>query len=93
VTADGRGPRRARIESDVAAPATVAAAIAPDDTDDIHTRVEDGAVVATIGRPSTASLQATIDDYVVALGVATAVADAARGESDASSTNRHADTH
>lgn len=71
--------RRARIRSDVTTAEVVAAAIAPDDTDDIDTRVEDGAVVATIERPTTASLEATVDDYVVALGVATEVVEAARG--------------
>jgi hypothetical protein len=62
--------RRATIESEVDAPATVAAAIAPDDTDEIHTRVEDGRVVTTIERETTGGLTATIDDYVVALDVA-----------------------
>jgi hypothetical protein len=67
--------RRATIESEVDAPATVAAAIAPDDTDEIDTRVEDGRVVATIERETTGGLSATIDDYVVALDVAERTAD------------------
>ncbi|GAB3681168.1 hypothetical protein GCM10028857_04980 [Salinarchaeum chitinilyticum] len=53
------------------APETVAAAIGPDDTDEIDTRVEDGRVVTTIERETTGGLEATIDDYVVALDVAT----------------------
>jgi|GEM_PF-2389688 len=67
------GPRRAHVESEVRAPETVAAAIAPDDTDQIDTRVEDGVVVTDIERSTTGGLEATIDDYVVALDVATAV--------------------
>lgn len=80
-----RAPRRARVRSEVAGAETVAAAIAPDDTDEIDTRLVDGAVVATIERPTTASLEATLDDYVVALGVATAVVDAAESGTGATS--------
>lgn len=77
------GTRRATIESEVDAPATVAAAIAPDDTDEIRTRVENGRVVATIERETTGGLEATIDDYVVALDVAHRTADhAARHAAD-----------
>jgi len=65
------GVRRATITSKVDAPDTVAAAIAPDDTDEIDTRVENGRVVTTIERETTGGLEATIDDYVVALDVAT----------------------
>lgn len=66
----GDGPRRARIETSHAAPATVAAALAPDDTDATHTRVVDGAVVATVERPTTGGLAATVDDHLVNLRVA-----------------------
>nr|WP_049894522.1 KEOPS complex subunit Pcc1 [Salinarchaeum sp. Harcht-Bsk1] len=68
------GTRRATITSEVDSPATVAAAIAPDDTEEIDTRVEDGLVVSTIERETTGGLEATIDDYVVALDVATTTA-------------------
>ncbi|WP_460918524.1 KEOPS complex subunit Pcc1 [Salinarchaeum chitinilyticum] len=70
-TAEPIGTRRATITSEVDAPETVAAAIGPDDTDEIDTRVEDGRVVTTIERETTGGLEATIDDYVVALDVAT----------------------
>jgi hypothetical protein len=65
--------RRARIESeydDAAAAEAVAAALAPDNTAEMDTRVEGSTVVTTIERPSTASLQSTVDDYVVNLDVA-----------------------
>ena len=68
------GARRATITSKVDAPDTVAAAIAPDDTDEIDTRVENGRVVTTIERETIGGLEATIDDYVVALDVATTTA-------------------
>ncbi|WP_248516132.1 KEOPS complex subunit Pcc1 [Salinarchaeum laminariae] len=79
--------RRATITSEVDSPETVAAAIAPDDTDEIDTRVEDGRVVTTIERETTGGLEATIDDYVVALDVATTTVDnASRDDSTPPST-------
>ena len=57
----------------------VAAAVRPDDTGSIATRVEDGAVVATIDRPSTAGLRATLDDYLVNLALARTVGAVADG--------------
>jgi hypothetical protein len=65
--------RRAQIESefdDEAAAAAVAAALAPDNTAEIDTRVEGATVVTTVQRPTTGSLQSTVDDYVVNLDVA-----------------------
>ncbi len=62
--------RRARLESHVTAPETVAAALRPDDTAEIETRIEDGCVVSVIERETTSGLQATVDDYVVNLGIA-----------------------
>jgi hypothetical protein len=71
------GSRRARIETDHADPTTVATALAPDDTDAVHTRVVDGAVVATVERSTTGGLAATVDDHLVSLRVAERVATAA----------------
>lgn len=71
---DALPPRTATIRSRVPHAESVAVAIAADDTEDIDTRAEDGAVVADLQRPTTASLEATVDDYVVALDVATRVA-------------------
>jgi tRNA threonylcarbamoyladenosine modification (KEOPS) complex Pcc1 subunit len=48
----------------------VAAAVRPDNTAELTTRVEDGAVVTTIERETTSGLRATLDDYLVNLGVA-----------------------
>ncbi len=73
---------RATITSTVADPETIAAAIAPDNTDDVETTVTDGQVVTTMCRDRTASLEATVDDYVLNLAVATDVARIARQQSD-----------
>jgi len=62
--------RRARIHTEHADPALVAAAVAADNTDEMATRVEDGTVVTTIERPTTGGLRSTVDDYVVNLAVA-----------------------
>jgi|AntRauTorcE11898_2_1112593.scaffolds.fasta_scaffold23757_2 hypothetical protein len=86
------GTRRAEIVSEVDAPAIVAAAIAPDDTDEIDTRVEDGRVVTTIERETTGGLEATIDDYVVALDVAVTVANASEDADGDADTGAHPGT-
>jgi tRNA threonylcarbamoyladenosine modification (KEOPS) complex Pcc1 subunit len=67
----------ATIRSSVADPEAIAQAIAPDNTAEMDTRVEDGDVVTTVRRDSTAGLRSTVDDYVVNLQVALAVADTA----------------
>jgi len=48
----------------------IAAAVAPDNTAEMTTRVEGETVVTTIERDSTSGLQSTVDDYVVNLRVA-----------------------
>ncbi len=63
--------RRAELHTRVSAPDAVAAAIRPDNTDQITTTTTDDAVVTTITRDTTSGLQATIDDYLVNLTVAT----------------------
>ncbi len=73
---------RAELSTTVADPETVAAAIAPDNTDDVETTVTDGRVVTTIHRDRTASLEATVDDYVLNLAVAIDVARIARQHTD-----------
>lgn len=64
--------RRATIESTVDQPGVVEAALAPDNTSDVDTRVDDSGekVRTTIQRKTTASLEATVDDYVRNLDVA-----------------------
>jgi len=48
----------------------VAAAVRPDNTTEMTTRVEGTRVVTAIERDSTSGLQSTVDDYVVNLRVA-----------------------
>ena len=65
--------RRAEIRTDHGSPVAaerIAAAVSPDNTAEMTTRVEDDAVVTTIERDSTTGLNATVDDYVVNLRVA-----------------------
>ncbi|WP_254808988.1 KEOPS complex subunit Pcc1 [Natronosalvus amylolyticus] len=77
--------RRATIRTafpDAESASVVAAALSPDNTEEMSTRVEpsstgddsDAAVVTTIERETTGGLQATVDDYVVNLDVAHTVA-------------------
>ena len=75
--------RTATIRTEVPDPALVAGAVEPDNTTEMTTRVDDGAVVTTIERETTGGLRTTVDDYVVNLTVAQEVVQAAQ---------RHADT-
>jgi hypothetical protein len=69
---------------------TIAAAVRPDNTPEIDTRVEgggDGAdevgvVVTTVERETTGGLRTTVDDYVVNLAVAQRVVQAAQRHAD-----------
>ncbi|AGB15452.1 hypothetical protein Halru_0826 [Halovivax ruber XH-70] len=86
--------RRATIRTAHAEPETIAAALAPDNTDEMATRVEpagddtaatdagDRVVVTTIERDATSGLQATVDDTLVNLAVADQVASLAHDEPD-----------
>jgi hypothetical protein len=67
--------RRAEIRTEHDRPARVAAAVRPDNTDQMTTRVDDGAVVTEIKRDSTSGLQSTVDDYVVNIRVAAQLAE------------------
>ena len=62
--------KRATIRTRHDHPGVVAAAIAPDNTPEMDTRVEEETVVTTVERTSTGGLQSTVDDYVVNLSVA-----------------------
>jgi len=65
--------RRAAIRTEHDSPAqaaSVAAAVSPDNTAEMTTRVDGDAVVTEIARDSTSGLQSTVDDYVVNLRVA-----------------------
>lgn len=64
---------RARVRTTHAAAETVAAAVTPDNTDSMTTRVEGDAVVTTVERERTGGLQSSVDDYVVNVTVAETV--------------------
>jgi hypothetical protein len=64
----------ATVRTPVAEPERIAAALRPDNTAEMTTRVAGGAVVTTIERDAAAGLGSTLDDYVVNLRVATTVA-------------------
>ena len=51
-------------------PERVAAALAPDNTDEMETRVDGSTVVTTIERETTGGLTRTADDYISNLTVA-----------------------
>lgn len=61
---------RATITTEHDEPAIVAAAIDPDNTPEVRTRVADGAVVTTVERDSIGGLRSTIVDYLRAVSVA-----------------------
>lgn len=69
--------RRARVRTAHSDPETVAAALRPDDTPSMTTRVVDGAVVTEIARDRTGGLRSTVDDYLVNLRVAERIVRAA----------------
>jgi hypothetical protein len=67
------GRRRATIttsHADAETARRVAAAVGPDNTAEMTTRVEDDRVVTTVTRDSTGGLRSTVDDYVVNATVA-----------------------
>jgi hypothetical protein len=79
MTAEREPEPRARCRATVSTThvdaATVAAALEPDNTDEMSTRVDDGRIVTTVERDSPGGLRSTVDDYVVNLGVADRIAD------------------
>ena len=80
--------RTARLRTDHRTPARaewVANAVRPDNTDSMSTTVDRSTVETRIDRETTGGLQTTVDDYIVNLGVATAVIDAIDGVQDGQS--------
>ncbi|SFR94508.1 hypothetical protein SAMN05216559_1542 [Halomicrobium zhouii] len=65
--------RTTHVDSDTAE--RLARAVRPDNTDEMHTTIEDDALVTTIERETTGGLQSTVDDYVVNLSVAAQLSD------------------
>ncbi|WP_134671994.1 KEOPS complex subunit Pcc1 [Halorussus marinus] len=83
--------RTATIRTELDDAETIAAAVRPDNTSEIDTRVDetsggadaDGVVVTTVERETTGGLRTTADDYVVNLAVAKRVVQAAKRHADA----------
>lgn len=65
--------KRARIQTRSEHAAAIAAAIRPDNTTDMSTRVEADEITTIIERDTLGGLQATVDDYVVNVDVATRI--------------------
>ncbi|WP_459192380.1 KEOPS complex subunit Pcc1 [Halosimplex sp. J119] len=88
--------RRATITTthgDAEAATHVAAALAPDNTAEMDTRVDCDAVVTTMRRETTGGLRSTVDDYVVNCRVAARLGEGDEAEGDdASSTAQTDDT-
>ena len=81
--------RKATIRTDHDDPELVARALAPDNTAEMETTVEDGRLVTRIERETTGGLHSNVDDYVVNVDVATDVAQHANQPSDGTSEHRH----
>ncbi|WP_435128659.1 KEOPS complex subunit Pcc1 [Halobaculum sp. D14] len=77
----GEQRRSAVVETrhrDADAAATVAAAVSPDNTADVDTEADADRVETRISRERTGGLQASTDDYLVNVAVATDVIETAR---------------
>ena len=69
--------------------AVIAAALAPDDTAEMSTRVAGETIETTIERESVGGLSATVDDYVLNLRVATRIAnDLSKGTANDTNNDR-----
>ena len=76
--ADADAKRTATVRTTHADAATVAAALGPDETDSMRTRVDGDVVACAIARPTTGGLQSTLDDHLVNLRVADRVVERAQ---------------
>ena len=81
--------RTATVRTEHADAAAVAAALGPDETDSMRTRVDGDVVACAVERPTTGGLQSTLDDHLVNLRVADRVIERARSHlaADADSTD------
>ena len=70
--------RTATVRTTHADASIVAAALAPDNTASMMTRVDGDAIECAVERPTTGGLRSTVDDYVVNLHVADRLAERAR---------------
>ena len=73
--------RRATVRTTHERPQLVAAALRPDNTDEMQTAVEGDTVVTRIERDTTGGLHSTVDDYVVNVDVAERVVQTAERHS------------
>lgn len=85
---DGDLRTRATVRTTHDRPGVVAAAVEPDNTDEMTTRVVDGRVETTIERETAGGLRATVDDYAVNLTVADRIARRATEHDDNDHENR-----
>lgn len=79
--------------ADAEAAATIAAAISPDNTDDIRTEADGATVETRITRGTTGGFLASVDDYLVNLDVADDVVATGRGTDSTNDAERFRDTN
>ena len=72
------GTRTATVRTTHADAGLVAAALAPDETDSMATRVDGDTIECVVERPTTGGLRSTVDDHVVNLRVADRIVERAR---------------
>jgi hypothetical protein len=62
--------KRARLRTESRHSDIIAAALVPDNTEEMETQVDGDVIETTVTRETTGGLRATVDDYVVNLSVA-----------------------
>jgi len=92
VRGDG-STRTATVRTTHADAALVAAALAPDETDSMTTRVDGDAIECVVERPTTGGLRSTVDDHVVNLRVADRIVERASEHLAADDGVRRSDTN
>ena len=85
--------RTATVRTTHADAALVAAALAPDETDSMATRVDGDAIECAVERPTTGGLRSTVDDHVVNARVADRIVERARTHLAADDGGRRSDTN
>ena len=85
--------RTATLRTTHADAALVAAALAPDETGSMATRVDGDAIECAVERPTTGGLRSTVDDHVVNLRVADRIVERARAHLAADGGARRSDTN